>query len=159
MQYTKWIAIGLCIAFVLGAYAVWNFASAGFNPNPVTTSIVVTSQSCSTSGACGAFRIDSANLSVHDMEDYTSQSLSLQLSDVGAPAMSSVAVYFGASQGDVYLGKVVGPFVPNSSKVVSLDIPTTISVNQGTTYTVLVEGFFGSQESSGYFQSVEVVAQ
>jgi len=152
---SKWIAIALCVVFVLGAYVVWNRAIAGFNPNPATTSIVESTTSCAPSGACSGFRITSANLTVHTSEDIVSQILSLQFSTSGNVAMSDVHVFID----NISVGTVDGPFAPGVSRPVSLGISTTITITPGESYKVLVEGDFGKQQVVEYFQSIDVVAE
>jgi hypothetical protein len=154
----KWIAIGLCILFVLGAYAVWSYAYGMFNPNP-SCAIATYTQVCPRVGECDGFQIGSANLTVYQAEDIQRQTLSLEISAFGNESMTSVSVCVN----DAPLGSVSGPFTPGVPRLVTLGVPTTLSISQGQEYTVAAEGVFPSAEAGGpsseYFQSVLVQAQ
>lgn len=162
MQKAKWLAIGLCVLFVIGAYAVWNFAFAGFNPNPVSTTLS-TIYTCSTASSCGEFRIVSVNISLVGGEaelsnGIQSQSLSLQVDVLGQVAMASVQVFVNNTS----IGTESGPFPPGISKVLYFPVPTTISVTPSETYAVSVQGTFSSQVPGGtatsYIASKNIVA-
>jgi hypothetical protein len=153
---TKWLTIGLCMAFVVGAYLVWNFTFGTFNPNPSSTSFAENTVTCSSAaGSCGAFRIYSANLTVHSTADIVSQILSIGLNTTSSEPMTSARVYVDS----VFVGSVDGTFMPGVPKSVSFGIPTTLTITPDASYTIEVEGFFGNQQSTGNLQSVAVVAR
>ncbi len=162
MQGSKWLAIGLCILFVLGAYAAWNYAFSQFNPNPVSTTLATT-YSCASTGPCGEFQIVSVNVTLQGGEaeitnGIQSQSLSLQLDVLGQASMSSVQVFVNGTS----IGSENGPFRTGISKALYFPVPTTISVNPGEVYSVTVEGTFPGGAAGGppisYLQSIDVVA-
>lgn len=162
MQNAKWLAIGLCVLFVFGAYAAWNYAFSQFNPNPISTTLATTF-SCSPTTPCGEFQIVSANITLQGGEaevnnGIQSQSLSLQIEILGQIPMSTVQVYVN----NTYIGIETGPFPPGVSKVLYFPVPTTISVNPGQAYSVSVKGTFPSGVTGGsptnYVQSRVVVA-
>ena len=162
MKGAKWIAIGLCILFVAGAYAVWNYSFSQFNPNPVSTTLAST-YNCPTPSVCGEFQIVSVNLTLQGGEGAVSngiqsQSLSLQLDILGEVPMSSVQVFVN----NTAVGTENGPFATGMGRVLYFPVPTTISVNPGETYKISVEGTFPSELQGGsatsYVVSQEVVA-
>jgi len=156
VQNSKWLAIGLCIAFVAGAYYAWNYSFGQFNANPV-------SSSCTAASAGGRFRIASVNLSLQGGEaavsnGIQSQTLSIQIDNEGQSPISSIEVCVN----NIPIVAENGPFPQGTSKVLFLPVPTTISVNPGGTYLVSVKGTFPGQTegepSTSYLQSQNVVA-
>jgi hypothetical protein len=145
----KWVAIGMCILFVAGAYTVWNYAFSQFNPNPASTTLTNT-YSCETGGTCGEFQIASASLILQGGEGelgngIQSQSLSLQIDNLGRVPMSSVQVFINNTS----VGTQDGPFAPGMGKVLYFPVPTTISVEPGGPYEISVEGTFRSGVPGG----------
>ena len=162
MQRAKWLAIGLCILFVVLAYGVWTYSFSRFNPNPATTTLAST-RTCTTPSGCGEFRIVSVNVTLQGGEGEVSngiqsQSLSLQLEVLSQVAMSSVQVFVNGTS----VGTENGPFPSGLGRILFFPVPTTISVTPGATYAISVQGTFQSQVAGGapssYVMTVDVVA-
>jgi hypothetical protein len=71
--------------------------------------------------------------------------------------MARIEVYVD----NVSLGAVEGPFASGVPRLVSLGVPTTISVTPGVSYSVVVEGVFSASSgavSAVYWQSISIVA-
>lgn len=158
MQTAKWVAIGLCIGFVLGVYVLLNRTVGQFNPNPTTTSVSMETGSCESLSGCSRFTIDSANLTVIVADGVESQFLNMKLTAAGEVPMAKIQVFVD----NVSVGVVNGPFAAERPALASLAIPTTITVTQGNTYVILVEGTFvgpAGQTTSNYTQEAVVVAR
>jgi hypothetical protein len=92
-----------------------------------------------------------------EITDIISQQVSLSVTAKGNGSMAEVAMYLD----NISLGVVDGPFVPGVAREVALAVPTTIVVQPGSTYSVVVEGVYANSSglrSIDYWQSVSVVA-
>jgi hypothetical protein len=157
VQRAKWLAIGLCIAFVLGVYIFLDRTINEFNPSPTATSISAGTESCSTLSSCSRFTIDSAKLTINETEDVVSQFLTIEVTPAGDVSMAKMQVFLD----NISLGTVEGPFVVNKPAFGYFPVPTTITVTQGSTYTILIEGTFAGpvgQPVSDYLQQTTVEA-
>jgi hypothetical protein len=157
VQRAKWLAIGMCIAFVLGVYIFLDRTINEFNPSPTTTTISIGTESCSTVSSCSRFTIDSAKLTINETEDIVSQILTVEVTPAGDVSMAKMQVFLD----NISLGSVEGPFAVNELASGYFPIPTTITVTQGNAYTVLIEGTFAgpaAQHVGDYIQQVSVTA-
>jgi hypothetical protein len=154
----EWAVVAICALLVLAAYVAWYEATASFDATP-STPFLNTSSSCSgLVPPCPAFAIDSANLTIKELEDITSQELTLRVTALGPTAVDVVSVYFSG----VPLGNLSKALQPDESTTGGWAIPTTLIVSQGQTYTVMVEGLsldpMTGRVSAEYWSSVQVVA-
>lgn len=142
---------------VAGAAAVWFEATSALNPNPPTESISTTSV-CEAGPSCPGFQITSARITSVSLPDVSSQTVQLGIKATGAGPMSKVVVLLD----NVSMGTVVGPFEAGVNRVVTLGVPTTMTVEKGKSYTIVVEGVYpggmGGQAELDYWDSVAVVA-
>ena len=139
MQYSKWVAIGICIALVLGSYEAWNYSTSAFNPNPSASSLAVSQ--CSML-QCGRFGILSANLTVINSTeaDVLSQYIGLEVLPSGAAPLTELHVYLD----NISIGTEPGPFALGKAYEFELGVPTSIVINPGTRYALEVEGVYGT---------------
>ncbi len=135
MRYSKWIAIAACIIMVLAAYTAWDYATGAFNPYPLTTK--VGTDPCGAS-ACGTFGVLSANVTVINSTDITSQFVDLAILPGGSSSMARIQVYLD----NVSIGTESGSFPLGKVSSFELGVPTTIVVTPGETYTVEVQGVY-----------------
>lgn len=158
MRGGNYVALGVCLAIVVVMASYSYMAQLSFNPYPHTTSITAEATCSAQKGPCPGFKITSANLTVMTLEDLTSQELTLDITATGSAPMDRVQVFFD----NVSLGFDEGPFAPGVGKTVGVGVPTTITVNVGQSYPVLVEGIYVNtatgQTTADYWQSLEVVA-
>lgn len=160
MRGSKLLAIVLSVAFIaaLGSYSY--LAENSFNPYPQTTTFTAATACPSASGTCPGFEITSASLSVRTITeaDVNSQELTLGVTATRNSSMGSIQVFIA----NVSLGNVSGPFEPGVTKVVGVAVPTTIVLNTGQGYEVVVEGIYVNPATGGvtgeYWQSVAVTA-
>jgi len=156
LRFSKPIAIGTCIAIVAAAYYGWYVVTSEFNPNPPPS---MTGPSCSAQ-YCGRFGVLDANLTVINatQEDILSQYLGMGILPSGNQTVTKVQVLLD----NVTLGFVGGPFPPGKVSDLELGVPTSIIVNPGQRYTVLVGGYYedpASPQTSGVvWVAVGVVA-
>lgn len=159
MRGSKYVALAVCIGIVGAAYVSWYIATAAFNPNP-TTFTLDTSSSCSPEvPPCPAFRILSANLTVRIEADIISQELTLKVSATGPSPVNSLSVYFS----NYALGNLSKTLSPGVTTVEGWAIPTTLTVNEGQTYSISIVGRYVDPASGHvtgvYWQSLQVVAR
>jgi hypothetical protein len=150
-------AVAISVAIVLAAYLTWQTTTGSFNPNPNTLSLET--DSCSPSAPpCPVFRIDSANLTVRTLQDIVSQELNVRISALGPTPLSSLSVYF-ANHPIGNLSKVI---LPGETVSAGWAIPTTLTVNQGERYIVLVESGYIESGTPGspveYWSTINVTA-
>lgn len=158
MRAKQAVAIIVCVAIVAAAYAVWNRTTSSFNPSP-TTFALDTGSSCSPAAVpCPAFRILSANLSVKTQADITSQELTLKISALGPSPIGRLGVFFS----NFALGNLSKTLPQGQTSIEGWAIPTTITVDEGKTYSVSVEAAYldptTGQVAASYWQTVQVVA-
>ena len=137
MRHSKELAIGGSVAFIIALLIISYYSEVGFNPYPQTTTFTAT-PTCASGASCPGFAIDGAGLSVNLYQDLTSQVLTVTITPLGGVALGRVAIFLD----NVSLGVVEGPFSPGSASNVSAGVPTTITLTPGTTYHVVVEGFY-----------------
>lgn len=146
MQFSKYIAIGLCIAFVLAAAYGWYLVTSEFNPNPPQVGI---SESCS-APYCGRFGVIDANLTVINatQEDILSQYVGMGIVASGSQTLTKIRVLLD----NVSLGYEDGPFPEGKVSYVELGVPTSILLNANESYSLLVGGYYqdpASPQSTG----------
>ena len=141
MQYSKWAAIGICIAIVVGAYAAWDYSTSTFNPNPGTTSL---SQTDCSASVCGRFGILSANLTMINSTDIISQYVDLSILPEGVAPMTSIQIYINGTS----LGAEPGPFQLNTVRNFEIGVPTSIIVEDGSLYQILVRAVYSNSTSA-----------
>ena len=150
------IVVALCTIFVLAFALVLNYEAANVGTQEST---VVTSQtSCAASSAsCDTLAITSASLHTVNYTDELGTvnyaNLTIGLEPSGPYAVTSVDLFVG----NVSAGSLRGPFNPGSDQVRTLTLPSTVSVSAGKTYTLSVEGFYGSGSTA--WESTRVTAQ
>lgn len=150
------VAFVLCTIFVLSFVVVLNYAASGVGRTGrgVTTSQAICSAS---SNSCNSFSITSASLRTVNYTDELGvvnyANLVLGVNASGDSSLTSLNLFIG----NMSAGTVQGPFNPGVNRVVNLTLPTTISISEGKTYLVNVEGF--QQNGSVVWESVEVSAQ
>jgi hypothetical protein len=157
---SKFLAIGLTIAFIAALASYSYLAQSNFNPYPQTTTFTAETTCSALSGTCPGFEITSASLSVTTISeaDVNSQELTLGINATGSTSMARIQVFIA----NVSLGNVAGPFEPGIPKIVGVAVPTTMILNDGQSYQVVVEGVYANSATGAttgdYWQSVSVVA-
>ncbi|MDV3277649.1 MAG: hypothetical protein LYZ69_04180 [Nitrososphaerales archaeon] len=152
------MAVVLSVAFIAALASYSYLAQSRFNPNPLTTTFTAATTCSAGSGACPGYEITSASLSVKTITeaDVNSQELTLGIKATGNTSMDRIKVFIA----NVSLGSVAGPFEPGVAKVVGVAVPTTIVLNPGQRYEVVVEGIYVNAAtgavSGEYWQSVVV---
>jgi hypothetical protein len=152
------LVVALCTAFVVGFVVVLNYATAGVGKQGQTVLVTTQTTQCPTqSSTCVSFSITSARLvSVSYTDELgpgTYTTLTLGLNASGGMPMTSVKVFVGNQSA----GGAQGPFQPGVNSVLNLTLPATISVSPGKTYTISIEGYFGSG-SDTVWESVKITA-
>ncbi len=143
---------------VIGAYVVWYEATGAFNPNPKTTTLDTTNSCSPSSPPCPVFRVDSANLTVRQVADITSQEITLRLSVPGPSPVGQISVYFSG----VPIGNMTKTVPVGQTLTEGWAIPTTFTVTAGSTYTITIGAFYLDPSSGrpvvSYWNSLQAVA-
>lgn len=152
------LVVALCTAFVVGFVVVLNYATAGVGKQGQTVLATTQTTSCPIqSSTCVSFSITSARLvSVSYTDELgpgTYTTLILGLNASGGMPITSVKVFVGNQSA----GGAQGPFQPGVNRVLNLTLPATISVSPGKTYTISIEGYFGSGPDT-VWKSVKITA-
>jgi len=153
----KWVAIAACIIFIGTLTTYYYVVESGFNPVPQQSSLQGASICYPAKQACIGFMISNAALVLYNRTDITSQQISFTLTNMETGPMARISVYVD----NVSLGVVQGPFASGAPKPVAVGVPTTITVNPGSSYSVVVEGILTDSAgvaTSEYWQSISVVA-
>jgi hypothetical protein len=154
---SKVIAIAACLLFIGGLTTYYYVFESGFNPVPQKTTLQTKVICFPQKQTCPEFVLANETLRVFNRTDIISQQVSLSVTASGNRSMAEVALYLD----NVSLGVVDGPFDLGVARQIAVGVPTTIVVQPGTSYSVVVEGVY--TDSSGartidYWQSVTVVA-
>ncbi|MDA4119932.1 MAG: hypothetical protein OK436_05035 [Thaumarchaeota archaeon] len=152
------LVFALCTAFVVGFVVVLNYATAGVGKQGQTGPVTIQTTSCaSQSTTCTTFSITSARLVSVNYTDVLGPgnyaTLTLGLNASGGNPITSVKIFVG----NLSAGTFQGTFQPGVNRLLNLTLPATISVSPGKTYTISVEGYFGSG-TEAVWESVKVTA-
>ena len=150
-------AVAISVAIVFAAYLAWTTATGRFNPSPNTVSINTTS--CFTSTPpCPAFRIDSSNLTVRELQDIVSQELVIKVTALGPTQIDRLSLFFNGYP----IGNLTEKVLPGESALAGWAIPTTLNISQGSVYGITVGSEYpvtGTQEMPvAYWVSTSVEA-
>lgn len=154
---SKWLTIAACVLFIGSLTAYYYVVESGFNPVPQQTSLQGATICLPDKQSCPGFSLGNASLRLFNRTDIISQQVSFSVTSKELGPMARIDVYVD----NVSLGEVAGPFASDAPKQVALGVPTTITVNPGSNYTVVVEGIFTDATgapSAEYWQSISVSA-
>lgn len=154
---SKFVAIAACLIFIGSLTTYYYVAESGFNPVPQQTTLSGAAICPADKQDCPGFSLGSMTLRSLNRTDIDSQQVAFAVTPKEASPMARIEVFID----NVSLGAVEGPFAPRVPRLVSLGVPTTISVTPGVIYSVVVEGIFNDSSGAAfaeYWQSTAVVA-
>jgi hypothetical protein len=150
------IVFVLCTVFVLAFVVVLNYEQ-GAVLGSLNAKVQTTRNNCQTSGGCDTLTIVSAALSEKnyssDLGPGSYAILAMKLNVSGPSSLGSLRLFIDNSSG----GTIQGPVGPGPDILVNLTLPATIAVTHGMTYTLSVEGLYGTDTT--VVQTLKVVAQ
>jgi len=132
------LVVVLCSIFVVGfaLTIVYEASTIGTGTSLATTQ----ETSCTATLTCPSLSITSVRLATVNYTDELGPVdyavLTLKLTTSGTGQIGSVTVYVG----NLSAGTVQGPFEPGTSKTINMTLPSTITVTEGMSYLVNVEG-------------------
>jgi hypothetical protein len=152
------IVVALCTAFVIGFYAVLQYEASGIgNGGPTSNQISEVTTCPVTEPSCVDFTLASANLRVVNYTDelgpvsYAVLAFDITASTQGA--VLSLGIYINGTS----VLNINGPFRPSVPMLVNVTLPATAQVFTGRSYSISVEGFYGTGSESTW-ETVEVTA-
>ena len=164
------VTVAILLAVALGAIAIYSFPGAATGTLTTSASNSQSSTStappCGSPGACGgSITLSSGRLTV----DGDSSELQVTLAEVGNSYVGSATVYIdgtviGVPPASEYEppGNIALNVQPGQDVILALTIPSsTISIQQGKTYSVLVYSWLGSlgqRASAGLPASINITA-
>ena len=149
------IVVALCTAFVLAFLVVLNYEQ-GAVFGSLNTTVQTSQPSCQNTG-CDTLTILSATLREQnyssDLGPGSYATLALKFDVSGPYPLGSLKLIIDNASG----GTIQGPIGPGANLVENVTLAATISVSRGMTYTLAVEGLYGTD--STVLQTLKVTAQ
>jgi hypothetical protein len=150
------IVFVLCTTFVLAFVVVLNYEQ-GAVFGSLNAKVQTSHTTCQASGGCDTLTIVSATLREKnyssDLGPGSYAILAMKLNVSGPSSLGSLKLFIDNTSA----GTVQGPVGPGLDILVNLTLPATIAVTHGMTYTLSVEGLYGTD--STVLQALKVVAQ
>jgi hypothetical protein len=141
MNYRGVLVVAASAGFVAAMILAMNYAITGLGiQQGGSTGTAGVSTSCSaSSAACGAFSMDSANLTTtsysDELEPANFSTLGLGVTWSGSGGLARADAYVGS----VLVGTISGPF-PAGAMTYSMTVPATVIVTKGESYAVRLVG-------------------
>ena len=150
------MVVALCTIFVLAFLFVLVYEAEGIGNQSAT--IPTTSTTCPQSGtSCDTLTIASATIHTVNYTDELGTvnyaTLSFSFRPVGGSPITALKLFIG----NVSAGAVQGPFRPGVNSLENMTLPATVSVSQGKTYILSIEGSYGN--GSDAWASTRITAE
>jgi len=141
------IVFALCTIFVLAFALVLDYEAG--NVGGQGTAIPTSQATCASTGAaCDTIAITSTSLQVVNYTDelgtVTYGNLSVGFTPAGPSPVANIALFFGNATSATKVFAAQGPFQPGVSRMLTLTLPSSVTVYPGRAYLVSIEGTYGA---------------